>query len=239
MGTFSRATLTIPARASGDAGVATSDRPTFAAQCALAEPRKGYHTVKRCLDLAVALPMLVVFAIMFLLVGVCLLLEDGYPILYTRKAVGLDGKPFQIVKFRSMRKDADTYFETHPEQQTAFQQDMKLKDDPRILRVGRFIRRASIDEIPQVLNVVRGEMSFVGPRYVQPDELQRYGAFAEIRTRMLPGVTGLWQVGGRNNIPYEQRVIFDRTYYYVRSIRTDIAILLRTIPAVLSRRGAF
>ncbi len=217
----------------------TAESASFAVQQGLREPGWAYLAAKRCLDLALALPLLLVFVIAFLIVGVALILEDGFPILYSCEAVGLRGKSFRLYKFRSMRKDAETYFSRHPEQMAEFQREQKLREDPRVLRVGRIIRRTSIDEIPQVLNVLRGEMSFVGPRYVRQDELERYGTFGNLRLHMLPGITGLWQVSGRNTIPYEQRVVFDRTYYYTRSIRTDLAILFRTIPTVLSRRGAF
>jgi len=212
---------------------------SFAAQRGLREPGWAYQFAKRCLDLVLALPLLVVFLVAFLIMGIALISEDGFPVLYSREAIGLHGKRFRVYKFRSMRKDADSFFATHPEKMAEYQREMKLKDDPRVLRIGRFIRRASIDEIPQVLNVLRGDMSFVGPRYVTPSELERYGTFADLRLSMIPGITGLWQVSGRNEIPYDQRVIFDRTYYYTRSTMTDLAILLRTIPAVLSRRGAF
>lgn len=221
-----------PSNSSGEA-------EPFPAQGAPREPKAGYIIVKRCVDLLLVPPLFVLFILAYCVVGLFLILEDGFPILYTREAVGLDGKRFRIFKFRSMRKDADTYFDRHPDQASAFHCEMKLKKDPRILRVGRVIRKASIDEIPQVLNVLRGEMSFVGPRYVHPDELARYGAFAKVRIRMIPGITGLWQIGGRNDIPYDQRVIYDRTYYYVRSIAVDLVILLRTIPVVLSRKGVF
>jgi exopolysaccharide production protein ExoY len=214
-------------------------REAFPAQRVLREPGRGYWIAKRCIDVLLALVLLLVFGIIYVVIGFLIICQDGFPILYAREAIGLHGKKFRLYKFRSMHKHADEYLRQHSEKMAEFQRDMKLKDDPRLIRIGRFIRRLSIDEVPQVLNVLRGEMSFVGPRYVTQEEIERYGVFADLRIDMMPGITGLWQISGRNEIPYDQRVIYDRTYYYTRSIKTDLSILVRTIPAVLSRRGAY
>lgn len=203
------------------------------------DPSSWYLVLKRFVDIVLSLVVFVIFLGAFVMVGILIVTEDGFPILFSLEAVGVHGRRFRVYKFRSMRRDADSYLEAHPEHWEEYLREMKLKNDPRLTRIGRFIRQTSIDEIPQVLNVIRGEMSFVGPRYIRPEELDRYGAFATLRSSMLPGITGLWQVSGRNDIPYQQRVIFDRTYYYTRSFITDAAIILRTIPVLLLRQGAY
>ncbi|HEV7127497.1 MAG TPA: sugar transferase [Ktedonobacterales bacterium] len=208
-------------------------------QLLAAEPGRCYHIAKRALDIVGALMGLALLALLLLPFALLIKREDGGPVWYRREAIGLDRQRFYVLKLRTMRPDADTYFALHPELQREFLIHFKLRDDPRVTRIGRFLRTSSLDELPQMLNVLRGEMSLVGPRYVRPEELARYGLFAVERVRMRPGITGLWQTRGRNDIPYTMRVIYDRTYYYTRSVSGDIGILLATIPAVLRRRGAY
>lgn len=203
------------------------------------QPGPFYHLTKRALDIAGALVGLALLAFVLLPIIVLIKREDGGPIWYHREAVGLDGRRFYVHKLRTMRPDADAYIAKHPELLREFLVHFKLRDDPRVTRIGRLLRTSSLDELPQMFNVLRGEMSLVGPRYVRPEELARYGLFASTRVRMRPGITGLWQIRGRNDIPYGMRVIYDRTYYYTRSMGGDIGILLATIPAVLRRRGAY
>jgi exopolysaccharide production protein ExoY len=202
-------------------------------------PGSGYHISKRLFDLVVGTLLLVVLAVAMVVVGMLIVGTEGWPIFYTLEAVGKDGKRFRVYKFRTMRRDADAYFAARPDEHVHFRREMKLPQDPRVHRIGRWLRRASIDELPQILNVLRGEMSLVGPRYVRPEELALYGEFAQERLTMVPGITGLWQISGRNAIPYQQRIILDRTYYYTRTFLGDVSILLRTLPAVLRGKGAY
>ncbi len=214
-------------------------QPALIEQAELAHPGLMYQKVKRVIDITGALIGLLILAVLSLPIAVLIVLEDGGPIIYRREAVGQYGKRFRVYKFRSMCRNADQYFELHPEYLAEYLENVKLRCDPRVTHVGRLLRKASLDELPQLLNVLRGEMSLVGPRYVHPDELIRYGPFAQQRQEMRPGITGLWQVRVRCSAPYSARLMYDSQYYHTRSLRTDLAILLVTIPAVLWRRGAY
>ncbi len=177
------------------------------------------------------------------LISLLITIDSPGPIFYRQTRIGRNGKLFKIVKFRSMVLNADRvleqYFERSPQMRMDWEQDQKLKADPRITRVGRFLRQTSLDEMPQLWNVLQGEMSMVGPRPIIQEERRRYGDKFELYLQVLPGITGLWQVSGRNNITYDERVNFDT--YYVRnwSVWLDIYILIRTIKVVLAGDGAY
>ncbi len=205
---------------------------------AFREPPAAYFLSKRFLDIVCCIPAIFILLLLLIPIGLLVFLEDGWPLLYRGEAIGMNGKPFYVYKIRTMRRDADTYFDSHAELRAAYLENYKLSEDPRVLRIGNFLRKTSLDELPQTFNVLRGDMTWVGPRYVRPAELERYGTFSPLRLSMRPGITGLWQVCGRSNLPYPLRVVYDRTYYFQRSLKTDIAILLATIPAVLRRDGA-
>jgi lipopolysaccharide/colanic/teichoic acid biosynthesis glycosyltransferase len=210
----------------------------FPSQVTLKEPHALYYPLKRVIDLFGAIIALFPLIIVLIIAGTLIFLEDGGPVIYRGWYVGQDGRWFRIWKIRTMRRDSETYFKDHPTLYELYMRDMKLKDDPRVLKIGRFLRRTSLDELPQAINVLRGDMSWVGPRPMLPAEPDRYGAFLPLRVTMRPGVTGLWQISGRSNMPYPLRAVYDRTYYYQRSLRMDIAILFATIPSVLRRDGA-
>jgi lipopolysaccharide/colanic/teichoic acid biosynthesis glycosyltransferase len=201
-------------------------------------PHALYWPIKRFFDVLFSLIALLVLIIILIPISVLLFIEDGGLPLYRGDAVGLNGQRFKVYKIRTMRRDADEYFDEHPDLKLAFMENFKLADDPRILRMGRFLRRTSLDELPQAINVLLGDMSWVGPRYVKVEELERYGSFASLRLTMRPGITGLWQISGRSNLPYPVRTVYDRTYYCTRSLWTDCKIFLLTIPVVLKRDGA-
>ena len=173
------------------------------------------------------------------LAAAAIVLNDGGPVIHRRRVLGLDSREFDAFKLRTMRLDADAWLASRPELLRQYQAGVKLENDPRITRVGALLRGASIDELPQLVNVLRGEMSLVGPRMIQPGELERFGPLGPMRLSVRPGITGLWQVSGRKNLTYEERVELDRQYLERRSLRLDLSILLRTIPAVLGRRGAY
>jgi exopolysaccharide production protein ExoY len=202
------------------------------------DPGKAYHRIKCFLDILVMLLLAVPLGLAILLIGL-IALFDGAPIFYRLEAVGKDGKRFHVYKFCTMERNAEHHLAKESAEYALWERERKLEHDPRVLRTRRWLRQTSIDELPQIVNVLRGEMSFVGPRYVCPDELAIYGEFAQQRQTMLPGISGLWQINGRNLIPYRQRIIFDRTYYFTRTVWGDLGILLRTIPAVLRGKGAF
>jgi len=207
----------------------------------LLEPRSGF--IKRATDLLLALAVLPIAAPLFLLVALAIRLDSPGPILLRQQRVGKGGKRFGVFKFRSMVRDAEKALERHlevsPEARAEWNRTRKLVDDPRITRVGRILRRSSLDELPQILNVVVGEMSFVGPRPTMPDEVAWYGDKSQLLMQVLPGITGLTQVSGRSLLTYEERVRTDA--YYVRnwSIWLDLVILGRTVGAVLNGTGAY
>jgi lipopolysaccharide/colanic/teichoic acid biosynthesis glycosyltransferase len=169
----------------------------------------------------------------------CIRVDSAGPIFYRQQRVGRNGKRFMMFKFRSMCADADRRLEALRQQNEAVGPLFKMRQDPRITRVGAFIRRWSIDELPQLLNVLRGEMSLVGPRPPIPSEVEKYEDWQLGRLRATPGLTGLWQVSGRSEVPFHDMVRLDLHYIRNWSMSLDLQILLRTIPAVLTNRGAY
>ena len=201
-----------------------------------------FPLAKRALDIVGAGLGLVVLAPFFLIVAM-MVRADGGPAFFAHQRVGRGGKLFGCLKFRSMVIDSQARLEdllaNDPAARAEWDATRKLKNDPRITRIGRFLRSTSLDELPQLINVLRGEMSLVGPRPVQEAEIDRYyGASAAHYMAVRPGITGLWQVSGRSETSYESRVALDVAYVSRPSLLADIAILLRTPVAVLSRRGA-
>lgn len=198
-----------------------------------------YQITKRCLDICVALIGLALLAVLLPILGLLIFLEDHHAIIYKQQRVGLHGRLFTTYKLRTMVVDADDYLARHPELQIAWQQKGKLSHDPRITRIGKFLRRTSLDELPQLLNVLRGEMTLVGPRAIQSSELAAFGELSQLRQKVKPGLTGLWQVSGRSSTTYQQRCVLDCIYVIECSLWADILILIKTIPAVLCARGAY
>ena len=201
-----------------------------------------FPVAKRALDIIGAGVGLVLLAPFFLIVAL-MVRADGGPAFFAHQRVGRGGKLFGCLKFRSMVIDSQARLETllanDPAARAEWEATRKLKNDPRITPIGRFLRSTSLDELPQLINVLRGEMSLVGPRPVQEAEIDRYyGASAAHYMAVRPGITGLWQVSGRSETSYESRVALDVSYVSRPSLLADISILLRTPVAVLSRRGA-
>lgn len=195
--------------------------------------------LKSTLDYVVAFFGLVVLTPVMLLVALLVKLDSPGPAFHRRRVLGQSGRPFDAFKFRTMVVNADDVLAANPELREAFKSGYKLKVDPRVTRVGRFLRRTSLDELPQLLNVLRGEMSLVGPRMIAPDEAVRYGKWKLNLLTVRPGITGPWQVRGRSDISYEERIRLSMHYIRNYSIWLDLEILLRTIPAVLKARGAY
>jgi exopolysaccharide production protein ExoY len=198
--------------------------------------------VKRVLDLLGAVVLAVVFAPLMLVIGV-LMHRSGGAVIYKHRRVGRDGKFFECLKFRTMVPDADQalrdLLECDPALKAEWVRDHKLRNDPRITRLGRFLRRTSLDELPQLWNVVRGEMSLVGPRPVMREELLRYGRNVGAYLAAKPGITGLWQVTGRNNTDYRRRVVLDTYYVRNQNLALDLYILFKTTGVVLGGKGAY
>ena len=209
----------------------------------LERDRKALFPIaKRALDIIGAGVGLLLLAPFFLIVAL-MVRADGGPAFFAHQRVGRGGKLFGCLKFRSMVIDSQARLETllanDPAARAEWEATRKLKNDPRITRIGRFLRSTSLDELPQLINVLLGEMSLVGPRPVQEAEIDRYyGASAAHYMAVRPGITGLWQVSGRSETSYESRVALDVSYVSRPSLLADISILLRTPVAVLSRRGA-
>jgi len=202
------------------------------------KPVPSYHILKRCIDIIVAILGIIMLFPLFLLVAFYIKLEDGGPILHFREIVGFNGRHFHALKFRTMIIDADTYLQNRPDLLKKFQKNMKLEWDPRITNVGRVLRKMSIDELPQLFNVLVGQMSLVGPRMIHPSELSRYGMYAEKRLSVKPGITGLWQISGRQHVSYKERIMLDMRYIDKRSTSLDILILIKTLKVFIVHTGA-
>ena len=201
--------------------------------------------IKRSGDVLFSLAVLGLGSPVLLVLALLVKLSSPGPVFYVQRRVGRGYQRFGCIKFRTMRPDADAVLakvlENDPALRAEYERDFKLKRDPRITTIGRFLRRSSLDELPQFLNVLRGEMSVVGPRPIVVKELQRYGAYMDEVASVRPGLTGLWQVSGRNNLSYKKRVKLDLAYARGRSFNLDLAIILRTFGVLLlpMDRGAY
>lgn len=198
-----------------------------------------YIYLKRFFDVILSLIGLIVLAIPFLIIAAFIKFCDGGPILYTQERVGKDGRRFQIYKFRSMYVDADKLLEKLKEQNEVTGPMFKMKNDPRITSVGRFLRKTSLDELPQLWNVLRGDMSLVGPRPPLPREVAKYSEYDLQRLWVIPGYTGLWQATERNNVGFEEMVELDLEYIQKRSLLFDAKIILLTVVAIIHPNGAY
>jgi undecaprenyl-phosphate galactose phosphotransferase len=201
-----------------------------------------YTAGHRIADVIFALILLVVFSP--LIVGVVtVLLCSGGPILFRHKRLGLHGVQFHVYKFRTMVPNAAEVLrellDKSAEARMEWEREAKLKNDPRVTPIGRFLRRTSLDELPQLFNILRGDMSLVGPRPVEPAEISKYGRYARHYFAQRPGLTGLWQVSGRNDCSYQRRIALDAYYARNRSIGLDLSIIIKTVRVVLTGRGAY
>jgi len=198
-----------------------------------------YKWVKRGFDVVASSFALIVLSPIFLITALAIMMEDGGPVLFTQQRAGKDLKPFKIYKFRSMYKNAESQFERMQAQNEQTGHAFKIKDDPRITHVGKFIRKYSIDELPQLLNIIKGDMSIVGPRPILLQQMEECNAYEKQRLIVKPGLTCYWQVGGRANIKWEEWVELDLKYIKDMSITTDIKLILKTIPVVFESDGAY
>lgn len=219
-------------------------RPTDFVVAAPALPRDRptlslYPTAKRALDIVLASAVLALFSPLLLAAIVAIAVSSPGPVLFGHARCGRGGGTITCWKLRTMKDGADSLITQNERLAEEWELHRKLHDDPRVTRVGKVLRASSLDELPQLVNVIRGEMSLVGPRPVPKRELdEKYGESATEVLSVLPGITGLWQVSGRSCLSYDERVQLDLEYIRSRSIKTDVAILMRTPGAVLSRRGA-
>ena len=198
-----------------------------------------YNFIKRMTDILLSVTCLIFTSPILLFTAMAIVLEDGYPIFFCQMRIGKNGKPFKMIKLRSMQKNAESLLaELSEAEKKEFARNYKLKKDPRITRVGRFIRRTSIDELPQFWNVIRGDMSLVGPRPPLLAERESYGASLEKILSVRPGITGFWQVHGRSETNFSERIQMNEYYVEHRGIILDLKILLATIWVVCLGRGA-
>jgi Undecaprenyl-phosphate galactose phosphotransferase WbaP len=200
---------------------------------------------KRLFDIVFSLLVLILFSPVYLILALLIALSSEGPIFYVQERIGQNYKPFNCIKFRTMVTNADEILvqmmETSPQLRQEFESSFKLKKDPRITKIGRFLRITSLDEFPQFWNVLKGDMSVVGPRPLVAEELPKYGHHIEQVLTIKPGITGLWQVSGRNDIPYPRRVQIDLHYVKSKTLWLDLWIILKTIDVVImpKNNGAY
>ncbi|MBC8138343.1 MAG: sugar transferase [Fibrella sp.] len=202
-------------------------------------PSPAYFVIKRCIDVAISSLLLTILFPVLVVIGLLVALEDRGPVLYYQTRVGRNGRHFRFYKFRSMVKNADALKDNLAAQNEAEGPVFKIKNDPRVTRCGRILRKTSLDELPQLINVLRGEMTLVGPRPHLPREVALYEDWHFERQNVDPGLLCLREVLGRSNLSFDQWVAYDLLYIRNRSARTDSWILLRLIPAVLKADGAY
>ncbi len=199
--------------------------------------------LKRGIDVVGSLAALILMGPLLIAITVAIWLCDAGPVVYSQERIGRNGRTFRCLKFRTMRMNADRLFEellsSDPLARREWETMHKLRRDPRVTRLGKFLRMSSLDELPQLFNVLRGDMSLVGPRPIVSAEAGRYGRRFRSYCTVKPGLTGLWQVSGRNNTSYRRRVALDVTYARRASLRLDLWIMLRTVPAILSASGCY
>ncbi len=205
--------------------------------------RQGRSWRGRAFDVALSSAALIFLFPLMVLVALAIYLEDGGPVLFFQSRLGFRGRGFPCFKFRTMCVDAEArlaaVLASSPAAQREWAQDHKLKSDPRITKLGGFLRKSSLDELPQLLNVLRGEMSLVGPRPIVQAEVQKYGRRFSHYCAVRPGLTGLWQISGRNDASYRSRVAMDVVYAKKRGPALDLKIIAGTIPAVIMSRGSY
>ncbi len=198
-----------------------------------------YKWIKRVFDIVAACIGVVILSPVFLLTALAIVLEDGGPVFFTQQRAGQDMKSFKIYKFRSMYKNAEAQFERMQAQNEQTGHAFKIKNDPRITHVGKFIRRFSIDELPQLFNIIKGDMSVVGPRPLIYSQMEECNAYEKQRLIVKPGLTCYWQVCGRARIKWDKWVELDLQYIQDMSLLKDIELIIRTLPAVFGQDGAY
>lgn len=199
-----------------------------------------YRGIKRLFDVVASAIGVVVISPVLLIIAICIKVDDPHgPVFYTQTRVGKDGHEFKIIKFRSMVSNADELLAKLQDQNEVDGAMFKMKDDPRITRVGRVIRKYSLDELPQLINVVTGSMSIVGPRPPLVSEVEQYTEYDKQRLLVTPGATGMWQVGGRNDVDFDEMVRLDLTYIQNRSVWLDLKIMLETVKVMIKPNGAY
>ena len=198
-----------------------------------------YKRVKRILDVIIASIALIVLSPIFLIIAILIKAESKGPVFFAHKRIGKNGKEIKILKFRTMVDNAEDLIKKFtPEQMEEFKENFKLENDPRITKMGKFLRKTSLDELPQLINIIRGELSLIGPRPIVSRELEKYENNKRKFLSVTPGLTGYWAANGRSNISYEQRMIMELYYIDNISWKLDLKIFFKTILSVLKKEGA-
>jgi lipopolysaccharide/colanic/teichoic acid biosynthesis glycosyltransferase len=198
-----------------------------------------YRFGKRLFDISLSAAGLLVCFPLMLAVAAAIVVNDGFPFIFRQTRLGEGGRRFTIYKFRSMRKDAEEILRSRPDLMEEYERTFKIENDPRLLKIGKFIRSTTIDELPQLINVLKGDMSIVGPRPIVPKEIEKYGDKANLYYAMKPGCAGLWQCSGRSDLDYAERIALDEEYYWTASLRRDLYVVWRTLLSICQRKGAF
>jgi lipopolysaccharide/colanic/teichoic acid biosynthesis glycosyltransferase len=205
----------------------------------ISEKKAVYNFFKRAIDIIGAILGLIILSPVFLIISIIIKLDSKGPAIFAHRRLGYKGEIIKVYKFRSMVTNAEELIEKLPEEQKLeFYRNFKLENDPRITKIGHFLRKTSLDELPQLLNILKGDLTIVGPRPIVEKELKMYGKYGEKLLTVKPGLTGYWQVNGRSDTTYEERVQLDMDYIDKRSLFLDIVIMFKTFGAVLHERGA-
>lgn len=223
--------------AAKDAGIAGVVSPSVGKQCRVAA-KPLQRALKDVMDFVGALVILALLSPVLLLIALCVKLDDGGPVFFRRRVVGRSGE-FDAFKFRTMVTNAEAVLNADTVLRRQYERSFKLKNDPRVTRTGAWLRKYSLDELPQLFNVVTGQMSLVGPRMCTPEELKRYGRCGELVLSVRPGITGYWQVNGRQTVSFDEHVAMDAFYVKNWSLKMDLGILLKTPRIVISGEGAY
>lgn len=200
---------------------------------------KIYRGFKRITDIVLGCVGLIILLPVFLIIGICIKIDSKGPVIFAHKRIGKNGKKFNMYKFRSMYENAEEMIENFSEEQKReYQENFKLENDPRITKVGKLLRKTSLDELPQIVNIIKGDLSIIGPRPIVDEELEKYGENKEKFLSITPGLTGYWQANGRSNTTYEERMQMELYYIDNQSLLLDIKIFFKTIVSVIKKEGA-
>jgi exopolysaccharide biosynthesis polyprenyl glycosylphosphotransferase len=200
--------------------------------------RPLFWFTKRCIDIVFSFFILLLTFPLWLVIAAFIKFQDGGSIFFKHLLIGKGGKKFELIKFRTMVLNSNEFFKNNSQLLEEFKKNYKLEDDPRVTRIGKWLRKSSLDELPQLINILKGNMSLVGPRPIREDELEKFGDFQNERLKIRPGLTGYWQVSGRSNTSYEERVQMDRFYMRKVTIWMDLVILMKTPLIILTGHGA-
>lgn len=208
-------------------------------ECVEKSKAKTYDIVKRIIDIIIGSIGLIICLPIFIIIGIIIKLDSKGPIFFKHKRIGKHGNKLEIYKFRTMIDNAEEAMKYFTEEQKKeFKENFKLENDPRVTRIGKILRKTSLDELPQIINILKGEMSIIGPRPIVETELEKYGKDREKFLSVAPGLTGNWAANGRSDVSYEERIALELDYIENRSLMLDLKIFFKTIGSVLKGRGA-